>query len=69
MFAKFAFAALQNSLIMQQIFFTVIAQIHMCILQLLVFDVIKKMAFESNDIEEESAANLILITLPKIKKC
>ena len=40
----------------------------MCTLQLLVFEVNEKIPFESNDIEEESADNSILITLPKNKE-
>ena len=40
----------------------------MSTLQLSVFDVSEKMPFGSNDIEEESAANSILITQPKNKE-
>ena len=46
-------------------FYSVRAQIYMCTLQLLVFDVSEKMPFESNDIKEASTANPILIIPPK----
>ena len=49
-------------------FYSVQAQICMHTLQLLVFDVSEKMPFGSNDIEEESAANSIPITMRKNKE-
>ena len=61
MFAKLDLAALQNSLILQKIFYRVRAQSRTCTSQLSV-------AIESNDIEKESADNSILIIRPKNKE-
>ena len=63
MFAKFILAALQNYLILQQIFYCVRAQT--CICRLFCNC---RLQIESNDIKEESAANSIFIILPKTKE-
>ena len=62
---KFDLAAVQNSLILKQIFYSVRAKICVCTSQVSVLDVSEKMPFGSNDIEEESSGNLILIPPPK----
>ena len=64
---KFDLVAVQISLILQQTFYSMRAKIRACTLQVLGFDVSEKMPYGSNDVEEESSANSILIA-PSRKK-